>query len=109
MCGTVGRSLLFSKFVAGTAGGGAADLQGGTGVVSGRMYRNLRLHVGMARTAVKVEMHDKGDKFPGKAGLKHEEPLARNVIEFWDKMCRSSSRNRSRLATYLIPYIIKTA
>lgn len=37
--------------------------------MSGRMSRNLRLHVGMVRTIVKAEM---GDKFPGKAGLKHE-------------------------------------
>lgn len=68
----------------------------GTGVVSGRMNRNLRLHVGMVRTIVKMEMSDRGDKFPGKVGLKHDEPLARNVLDFWDKMCRSSTRNLSR-------------
>lgn len=78
--------------------GGADDvvLQRGVGVVSGRMNRNLRLRVGMVRIIVKMEMTDKGDIFPRKAGLKHEEPLAKNVVEFWDKMCTRSSRNRSR-------------
>ena len=45
------------------------------------MNRNLRLRVGMVRTIVKVEMSEKGDVFPGKAGLKHEETLAR---ELWN-------------------------
>ena len=37
----------------------------------------------MVRTFVKNRM---GDKFPGKAGLKHEEPTAENVVYFFDKM-----------------------
>ena len=66
------------------------------------MNRNLRLRVGMVRTIVKVEMSEKGDVFPGKAGLKNEEPLARDVVEFWDRMCTSSSRNRNRWVKFVI-------
>lgn len=74
-------------------GGNGAALGRGTGNVSRRMPRNLRLHVGMVRTFVKPEM---GEKFPGKVGLKHEEPLGRNIVEFWDRMLASTSRDRNK-------------
>ncbi|XP_037489420.1 uncharacterized protein LOC119368200 [Triticum dicoccoides] len=89
------------------AAAGHTGLQRGIGVVSGRMNRNLRLHVGMVRTIVKMEIDDKGDMFPGKVGLKHEEPLATNVLAFWDKMCRTSTRNLNRKwYKHLLPYLI---
>lgn len=51
----------------------------GSGVVSGHMTRNLRLHVGVVKTIVKGEM---GDMFPMKAGLKHEEPNGKICLLF---------------------------
>lgn len=65
----------------------------GAGNASSRMATNLRLNVGIVRTFFNPEM---GDKFPGKVGLKHEEPLGRNIVDFWDRMLGSTSRDRNK-------------
>lgn len=68
---------------------GAEHSVRGSGAVSGRMMSNLRLQIGMVRTVVKNKM---GDKFPGKAGLKHEEPTAKDVLYFCDRMLTCTRR-----------------
>lgn len=85
-------------------GGNRRGVVNGSGNVSRRMATNLRLHVGMVRTIVKAEM---GDKFPGKAGLKQEEPLGSNVVAFWDKMLSGTTRERNKKwFKHLVPYLI---
>lgn len=37
-----------------------------------------------------------GDKFPKKVGLKHDEPNARNVLHFYDRMMRCTRSDLDR-------------
>ncbi|XP_037456671.1 uncharacterized protein LOC119327671 [Triticum dicoccoides] len=58
----------------------------------------------MVRTFVKNEM---GEKFPGKAGLKDEEPTTKNVVYFFDKMLTCTRQELDKkwfkhLASYLV-------
>ncbi|XP_044440578.1 uncharacterized protein [Triticum aestivum] len=71
----------------------------GTGPVSERMSRNLRLPIGIARPEVKGEM---GSVFPGRAGLVHEIPTAQNVLQFYDKMVHSMRSDRDKWALEMV-------
>ncbi|KAE8803382.1 hypothetical protein D1007_20732 [Hordeum vulgare] len=62
-------------------------------LVSERMTRNLRSPSGIGSIEVKGEM---GAAFPGKFGLKHDVPTARDVLQFYDKMMRSTESDRER-------------
>ncbi|KAE8795583.1 hypothetical protein D1007_29471 [Hordeum vulgare] len=68
------------------------------------MARNLRLPSGVGSTKVKGEM---GDAFPGKFGLRHVVPTARDVLHFYDKMmhCTESDRER-KWFKHLVQYLV---
>lgn len=68
------------------------------------MMSNLRLEIGMVRTVVKNEMED---KFPGKAGLKHGEPTAKDVMYFFDRMLTCTRRELDKKwFKHLVPYLV---
>lgn len=61
--------------------------------VSSRMSRDLTLQVGIVRTELKLGM---GDVYSGILGLKHDVPLARDVLTFYDNILTCTTTDLSK-------------